>query len=69
MCHVKMAFTGGGSADNEEHLMRIYGLAVVRKEPNSNKAYVVRVDNVALDSQLSLLFVRTQAELTFIPIP
>lgn len=68
MCHVKLAFTGGGSTDKEEHLLRVYGLAVVRKEPGSDRAQVVRVDNIALDSQLNVLFARTQTELTFEPL-
>lgn len=68
MCHVKLGFTGGGSTDKEEYLLRVYGLAVVRKEPGSNEAQVVRVGNIALDSQLNILFARTHTELTFEPL-
>lgn len=67
MCHVKLAFTGGGSEGKEEHLMRVYGLAVVRKEPRSSEAKVIRVENVGLDSQLNLLFAQMHTELTFYP--
>lgn len=68
MCHIKLAITGGGTADSEEHFMRVYGLSVVRKEPKSNNSRVMRVDNVALDSQLNLLFANNHAELTFLPV-
>lgn len=67
-CHVRLRQTGGGSEHKEQHLMRVYGLAIVRKEPNSNVAKVVRVENVGLDSQLNILFARTQTELTFHPL-
>lgn len=67
-CHVKLAIIGGRSDDSEYHLMHVYGLAVVRKEPNSNTARVIRVENVGLDSQLNLLFARTHTELTFHPM-
>lgn len=68
MCHVKLAFTGGRSEAKEEHLMRVCGLAVVRKEPRSSEAKVIRVENVGLDSQLNLLFAQTHTELTFYPL-
>jgi hypothetical protein len=42
-------------------------LAVVRKEPNQNRAHVVRVENVGLNSQLNVLFAQTHTELTFFP--
>lgn len=66
-CHVRLATTGGGAVDNEDHLMRVYGLAIVRKDPGQNEARVVRLENVGLDSQLNLLFARTHTELTFVP--
>lgn len=47
--------------------MRVYGLAVVRKEPNQNQAHVIRVENVGLDSQLNVLFTQTHTGLTFYP--
>lgn len=67
MCHVAMDLGGKGCGTNEEHLMRVYGLAVVRKEPNKNEAHVVKVENVGLDSQLYILFAQNQVELTFFP--
>ncbi|KAJ8937417.1 hypothetical protein NQ318_007876 [Aromia moschata] len=66
-CHIRLARTGGGSTENDEHLMRVSGLAVVRKEPKASEARVIRVENVGLDSQLLLLFAQTQTELTFVP--
>ncbi|KAJ8929434.1 hypothetical protein NQ314_017883 [Rhamnusium bicolor] len=66
MCHIRLARTGGASTENDEHLMRVSGLAVVRKEPRSSEAHVMRVENVGLDSQLLLLFTQTQTELTFV---
>lgn len=68
MCHIRLSKYGGGSTENEEHLMGVYGLAVVRKEPHSNHSKVIRVENVGLDSQLNLLFAQTHTELTFVPI-
>ncbi|KAG7308601.1 hypothetical protein JYU34_005820 [Plutella xylostella] len=68
-CHVKLATTGGGSVDSEVHLMRVSGVALVRKEPTNSTARLVKVFNVGLDSQLNLLFAHSQTELTFHPIP
>lgn len=65
MCHVRLTMNGTRS---EEHLMKVYGLAVVRKEPYANNSRVIRVENVGLDSQLNLLFAMTHTELTFVPI-
>lgn len=67
MCHIRLEIPGGGSTANEEHLMRVCGLAVVRKEPNGREANVIRVENVGLDSQLNVLFAQTHVELTFYP--
>lgn len=53
---------------SEEHLMRVYGLAVVRKEPGKLDSRVLRVENVGLDSQINLLFVQSQTELIFYPL-
>ncbi|KOB75435.1 Uncharacterized protein OBRU01_04639 [Operophtera brumata] len=68
-CHVKLATTGGGSVDSEVHLMKVSGVALVRKEPGQAKAKLVKVFNVGLDSQLNLLFAHSQTELTFHPMP
>ncbi|KAI8436835.1 hypothetical protein MSG28_010290 [Choristoneura fumiferana] len=68
-CHVKLATTGGGSVDLEVHLMKVSGVALVRKEPGQVVAKLVKVYNVGLDSQLNLLFAHSQTELTFHPIP
>ncbi|XP_044728559.1 uncharacterized protein LOC123292094 isoform X2 [Chrysoperla carnea] len=67
-CHVRLAISGGNASDQEYHLMRVYGLAVVRKDPRQPEAQVIRVDNVGLDSQLNLLFFHKQTELTFYPL-
>lgn len=68
-CHVKLATTGGGSVDSEVHLMKVSGVALVRKEPGQAIAKLVKVFNVGLDSQLNLLFAHSQTELTFHPLP
>ncbi|KAF9421111.1 hypothetical protein HW555_002823 [Spodoptera exigua] len=68
-CHVKLATTGGGSVDSEVHLMKVSGVALVRKEPGEAVAKLVKVFNVGLDSQLNLLFAHSQTELTFHPLP
>ncbi|KAL0838791.1 hypothetical protein ABMA28_016834 [Loxostege sticticalis] len=68
-CHVKLATTGGGSVDSEVHLMKVSGVALVRKEPGQSTAKLVKVFNVGLDSQLNLLFAHSQTELTFHPLP
>jgi hypothetical protein len=67
MCHIAIKIPGGCNGGNNESLMRVYGLAVVRKEPNQNRAHVVRVENVGLNSQLNVLFAQTHTELTFFP--
>lgn len=67
ICHIRLARTGGASTENDESLMRVSGLAVVRKEPRASEAQVIRVENVGLDSQLLILFTQTQTELTFVP--
>ncbi|KAF5296063.1 hypothetical protein FQA39_LY12685 [Lamprigera yunnana] len=67
-CHVKLVGTGGKSCDKDEYLMRVYGLAVVRKDPNRLTARVVKVENVGLDSQLNVLFAGTHTELIFYPL-
>lgn len=68
-CHVKLATTGGGSVDSEVHLMKVSGVALVRKEPGQSVAKLTKVFNVGLDSQLNLLFAHSQTELTFHPMP
>lgn len=68
-CHVKLAITGGGSVDFEVHLMKVSGVALVRKSPNKSVAELVKVFNVGLDSQLNQLFAQSQTELTFHPKP
>ncbi|KAJ8974136.1 hypothetical protein NQ317_004502 [Molorchus minor] len=35
ICHIRLARTGGASTENEEHLMRVSGTAVVRKGAQS----------------------------------
>ncbi|KAJ8922163.1 hypothetical protein NQ315_004098 [Exocentrus adspersus] len=67
ICHIRLARTGGASTENDDFLMRVSGLAVVRKEPRASEARVIRVENIGLDSQLLILFTQTQTELTFVP--
>lgn len=61
MCHITFD-------NNSGTLMGVYGLAVVRKEPNAKNAEVIRVENIAFDSQLILLFARNYRELIFEPL-
>lgn len=68
-CHVKLATTGGLPVDSEVHLMKVSGVALVRKEPGQSTAKLVKVFNVGLDSQLNLMFSHSQTELTFHPLP
>ncbi|CAH0547951.1 unnamed protein product [Brassicogethes aeneus] len=67
MCHFKLSRTGGASIENDEHLMRVCGHALVRKEPKSTEARIVKVENVGIDSQLNVLFAQTHTELIFTP--
>lgn len=67
MCHIRFNRTMGNTNENEENLMRVCGLAVVRKEPKSLDSKVVRVENIAFDSLLNLLFTHTDTELVFLP--
>ncbi|KAI4469874.1 hypothetical protein MML48_1g04818 [Holotrichia oblita] len=66
MCHINLDLNDTGA--NIEQLIRVCGVATVRKDPNQSEAKVIRVDNIGLDSQLNLLFARTQTELIFIPL-
>ncbi|XP_077298327.1 uncharacterized protein LOC143919727 isoform X2 [Arctopsyche grandis] len=68
-CHMKLATTGGGLVDSEVHLMRVSGVALLRKRPEDSKARLIKVYNVGLDSQLNQLFVQSQTELVFNPLP
>lgn len=68
-CHMKLATTGGGLVDSEVHLMRVSGVALMRKRPEDSKARLIKVYNVGLDSQLNQLFVQSQTELVFNPLP
>lgn len=67
ICHIQLTRPGGGSSEQDSYLMRVSGLAVVRKEPKSNTAKIVKVDNIGLDSPLYILFSQTHTEITFIP--
>nr|XP_023019872.1 uncharacterized protein LOC111508557 [Leptinotarsa decemlineata] len=67
ICHVHLARIGGASTENDECLMRVSGMAVLRKEPRAAEGKVIKIENVGLDSQLLLLFMQTHTELTFIP--
>lgn len=68
-CHVTMDTTRAGmaSANADYHTMRVSGTAVVARGPRQSSAKLLRVDNIGLDSQLNLLFVIQEAELTFHP--
>ncbi|KAK9709642.1 hypothetical protein QE152_g26504 [Popillia japonica] len=66
MCHIKIDINDSGEFHNE-NLVRVYGLAVARKDPGRRNAYVERVINVGLDSQLNLIFARSHKGLTFLP--
>lgn len=67
ICHFKLTRTGGKTTENDELLMRVSGVAIVRKEPRAAEAQVVRVENIGLDSQLTLIFAQTKTDLVFIP--
>uniref|UniRef100_A0A1B6ESN8 Uncharacterized protein n=2 Tax=Cuerna arida TaxID=1464854 RepID=A0A1B6ESN8_9HEMI len=69
-CHVTMDTTSAGmlSSAEDSHTMRVSGTAVVARAPRQSCAKLLRVENIGLDSQLNLLFVIQQAELTFHPV-
>jgi len=68
-CHVTMDTTRAGVPSSwDTHTMRVSGTAVVSRAPRSTRANVLRVENIGLDSQLNLLFVIQEAELTFHPV-
>ncbi|XP_054288791.1 uncharacterized protein LOC129004288 isoform X1 [Macrosteles quadrilineatus] len=68
-CHVKMDTTRAGVPTTcDSHTMRVSGTAVVARRPRQSRADLLRVENIGLDSQLNLLFVIQQAELTFHPV-
>ncbi|XP_022920978.2 uncharacterized protein [Onthophagus taurus] len=66
LCHVKLDIKNSGSVD--ESLMKVYGLAILRKSGEDRVAKLEKIDNVALDSQINLLFAHANAQLTFVPI-
>ncbi|GJQ77031.1 hypothetical protein Trydic_g15225 [Trypoxylus dichotomus] len=66
MCHIRMDINESGDFHNE-NLVRVYGLAIARKDPGKRNGYVERVENIALDSQLNLIFARARKGLTFTP--
>ncbi|XP_045461929.1 uncharacterized protein LOC123672022 isoform X2 [Harmonia axyridis] len=67
ICHVWLTTPGRCSTESEQYLMRVCGLAVVRKEPNSINSRVLRVEKIGLDSELEILFRQSNYELVFIP--
>jgi len=66
-CHIQLARPGGASNEEDCYLMRVSGVAIVRKDPKQNIAKVVKVYNIGLDSQLNILFAQTHTEIKFIP--
>ncbi|XP_044749324.1 uncharacterized protein LOC123310012 isoform X2 [Coccinella septempunctata] len=67
ICHVRLTTPGRCSTDSEQYLMRVCGLAVVRKEPNSINSRVLRVEKIGVDSELEILFRQSNYELIFLP--
>lgn len=67
ICHIQLSRPGGGSSEEDSYLMRVSGVAIVRKNPKSSIAKVIEVFNVGLDSQLNILFAQTHTEIKFIP--
>lgn len=67
ICHLKLSRTGGGSTEDDELLMRVSGVAIVRKAPKTSEAHIIRIENIGLDSQLTLIFAQTQTDLIFFP--
>lgn len=67
ICHIQLSRPGGASSELDSHMMRIAGIAIVRKNPNTNLAKVVEVGNIGLDSQLYILFSQMHTEIKFIP--
>ncbi|XP_030756595.1 uncharacterized protein LOC115882563 [Sitophilus oryzae] len=67
ICHIQLIRPGGGSSEEDCYLMRVSGVAIVRKQPKTNVARVREVYNIGLDSQLNILFAQTHTEIKFIP--
>ncbi|XP_066139468.1 uncharacterized protein [Euwallacea fornicatus] len=67
-CHIQLSRPGGASSEKDSYMMRISGVAVVRKEPKAEAAKVVEIDNIGLDSQLYILFSQMHANIKFIPM-
>lgn len=65
-CHVRLENIGGGIEN--DHLINVYGLAIVRKDPGQREAKVIRLENVSLESQLNLFFTQTDTDLAFLPV-
>ncbi|KRT84938.1 hypothetical protein AMK59_2317, partial [Oryctes borbonicus] len=59
MCHIRMDVNESGVFHNE-NLVRVYGLAIVRKDSGRRNGYVERIESIALDSQLNLIFTRAR---------
>ncbi|XP_050299541.1 uncharacterized protein LOC126738317 [Anthonomus grandis grandis] len=67
ICHIQLERPGGASTEQDSYMMRISGVAVVRKEAKSNIAKVAEISRIGLDSQLYVLFSQMHTEIKFIP--
>lgn len=67
MCHIKLTSSGGCCTEIEQSLIRVYGLAVVRKEPNSLNSQILRLEKIGLNSDLNILCQRIHTDLLFMP--
>ncbi|KAL0268425.1 UNVERIFIED_CONTAM: hypothetical protein PYX00_010378 [Menopon gallinae] len=61
-CHVTLS-----SQDAYDKVMRVTGTALVQKDVKSRTGRLIRIQNIGLDSQINLLFVREHEELVFLP--
>lgn len=66
LCHV--TFYEQKNYLSEEHLMRVYGLAIVEKHSNKCKAKIKRIENIALNSQINMVFNENNEDIYFYPI-
>lgn len=67
-CHVTLHTNDVPGRNDDVHVMRVSGTAVLEKKSNQSTASLLRIDNIGLDSQLNLLFVTQHSHLVFYPV-
>lgn len=71
LCQVMLEQVGDGGKHvkiDDVHRMRVAGTAILVKLPRTNRAKLLRIENIGLDSLLNLLFINQNSLLVFYPM-